>query len=890
MNTPKNTNSGLDYFLKFQKSIAARIIWPYSFEKDDLYRGRAFILSSILIGGLLFGFFALISATLLIIKENAWGLAIVDFMGLILCFSFLFIHRIKFGIRASITLLMFYVIGLAVILSVGPLSGGPAWLFAFAVLSGVLIGNYAALAAILMNAICLSVLGILISTGKYGNDFPFFNSPQAMITAGINFIVLNSIAAVSVSALVKGLFSIYKKKETLAYRLEEEKVQLIETKQSLELEIKDRKQTEKALLKTETKFRQIYNNILDIYYEASLDGEILEISPSIERYSQYKRKELIGKSLYDIYTNPEDRDKLIEIIFKKGNVRDYETNLTDKDGTQHLCSMNIELIKDNKGDPIKLVGIFRDITERKQADDALSSERNRIAGILEGTNAGTWNWNVQTGEVTLNQRWAAIMGRTLEDLKPININTWIGNVHPDDLPRANAMLDKHFSGETDYFDVIFRQPHKRGDWVWVNARGKVVEWSEDGKPLRMSGTHLDITELKKAETEKLMAQKVVGEQKQLALVGQVAGKIAHDFNNILGIVMGNTELALLDCQESKTKKILELIFEQTIRGKNLTKNLVAFAKDQEPKQEFFRINEKIDLVLNLMRKDLDGIELRKEERLGVPELLADPGMIEHALVNLIQNSIHALSMVEYPKITVRTYSRDNHICFEIEDNGCGISKENLENIYEPSFTLKGSKDETGSYKAGIKGTGYGMANVKKYIELHKGNISVESESSSGTKFTICLPVIKKELSIEEKIELRERIKHFEKYILLVEDETAISDVQYKILTKEPCNHKVDIAINGQVAMDLFNRNKYDFVSLDYILPGGINGMDVYHDIRKTNKTVPILFVSGNIEFLESIKELKQKDVYIDHLSKPCQNINYMNGINKLLEKTLAEQQ
>ena len=81
-------------------------------------------------------------------------------------------------------------------------------------------------------------------------------------------------------------------------------------------------------------------------------------------------------------------------------------------------------------------------------------------------------------------------------------------------------------------------------------------------------------------------------------------------------------------------------------------------------------------------------------------------------------------MVEHPRITVRTYSRDNHICFEIEDNGCGISKENLENIYEPSFTLKGSRDKTGSYKSGIKGTGYGMANVKKYIELHKGKISV----------------------------------------------------------------------------------------------------------------------------------------------------------------------
>ncbi len=123
------------------------------------------------------------------------------------------------------------------------------------------------------------------------------------------------------------------------------------------------------------------------------------------------------------------------------------------------------------------------------------------------------------------------------------------------------------------------------------------------------------------------------------------------------------------------------------------------------------------------------------------------------------------------------------------------------------------------HKTDIKGTGYGMANVKKYIKQHKGTISLESELGSGTKFTISLPVFNKELTSEEKIEIREELVHFGKYILLVEDEMAISDVQYRILTQDPCNHKVDIANSGRMAMDLFNRNKYDFISLDYILPG-----------------------------------------------------------------------
>lgn len=121
-------------------------------------------------------------------------------------------------------------------------------------------------------------------------------------------------------------------------------------------------------------------------------------------------------------------------------------------------------------------------------------------------------------------------------------------------------------------------------------------------------------------------------------------------------------------------------------------------------------------------------------------------------------------------------------------------------------------------------------------------------------------------------------------ILLVEDEQDISDVQYRILTHEPLHHKVDMAASGRTAIDLLNRNRYDLISLDYILPGEINGMDIYHHIRKTDKIVPVLFISGNIEFLESIKDLKQKDPYIDHVSKPCKNMDYIRCINTLLVK------
>ncbi len=407
-------------------------------------------------------------------------------------------------------------------------------------------------------------------------------------------------------------------------------------------------------------------------------------------------------------------------------------------------------------------------------------------------------------------------------------------------------------------------------------------FQSDGSLERIVCVSEDITELKQANQQREEALSIAAEAKKMALVGQVAGKMAHDFNNILSIIMGNAEMSLLDCTDTIARQTLELIFDQTIRGKNLTNNLVAFAKDQEPKQEYFPINQKIELVLSLLKKDLEGIDVICEYGNRIPDILADPGMTEHALVNILQNAIHAISLTETPEIIIKTFHENDNIFIEIKDNGCGIPQEYIEKIYDPSFTLKGGRDKDRSYKKGIKGTGYGLANTKKYIERHNGTFSIESVFQNHTIATIILPVIKMELTKNEKLNISREKKYSDKHILLVEDEQAISNVQYRILTSDPCCHKVDIADKGQDAIELFNRNAYNFVSLDYILSDSINGMDVYRHIRNKNKTIPILFVSGNIEFLESITELMKKDAYVSHVSKPCKNIDYINNINKLI--------
>ncbi len=145
------------------------------------------------------------------------------------------------------------------------------------------------------------------------------------------------------------------------------------------------------------------------------------------------------------------------------------------------------------------VAIFDNITQNKQAEKSLVETNNLLSSVIEGTNIGTWVWNVQTGESSFNERWAEIIGYTLEELAPVSIDTWTKLVHPDDAIKSAELLNKHFNGTLNYYDFDCRMKHKNGHWVWVRDRGKVKEWTNDGKPFIMTGTHSDITERKNAE-------------------------------------------------------------------------------------------------------------------------------------------------------------------------------------------------------------------------------------------------------------------------------------------------------------------------------------------------------------------------------------------------------
>lgn len=231
------------------------------------------------------------------------------------------------------------------------------------------------------------------------------------------------------------------------------------------------------------------------------DNRFTDINDSFLRILGYTREEIIGKSSLELGLFIDD-DMFLrsrEELLRTGFLRNRGIVLRRKDGSLINGLFSGDTI-DSQGQKYYL-SVMVDITKQVKLQTALETEHNRLANIIEGTKLGTWEWNVQTGETIFNRRWAEIIGYTLDELAPVSIGTWMRLAHPDDLSESDRLLKLHFGGAADYYDCEIRMRHKNGSWVWIHDRGKVIERSADGRPLKMYGTHTDITEKKAMEEQ-----------------------------------------------------------------------------------------------------------------------------------------------------------------------------------------------------------------------------------------------------------------------------------------------------------------------------------------------------------------------------------------------------
>lgn len=241
--------------------------------------------------------------------------------------------------------------------------------------------------------------------------------------------------------------------------------------------------------------------VITIEWDYEENFPIKYISNNCENILGYKKEEML--SVYFNYMDlihPDDINKVQKEVqdFIDNDINNYEQSyrIKMKDGTYKYFYDYTNLIRDENNSVTRIVGYIFDQSNLKEKEDSLIVERNRLANIITGTNVGTWEWNVQTNEVIFNEKWAQMIGYTLDEISPTTINTWMKFVQPDDLEKSKQLLRKHFNKELDYYESEMRMKHKNGSWIWIEVRGKVISWNEKNEPIIMMGIHLDVTKEK----------------------------------------------------------------------------------------------------------------------------------------------------------------------------------------------------------------------------------------------------------------------------------------------------------------------------------------------------------------------------------------------------------
>jgi diguanylate cyclase (GGDEF)-like protein/PAS domain S-box-containing protein len=274
----------------------------------------------------------------------------------------------------------------------------------------------------------------------------------------------------------------------------------------LRIDIQRRKDALEMLKKSEGQVRLLLESTGEAIYGTDLEGNCTFANPTCTKMLGYDGRDILGKNMHGLmhHSHPDGRPmppeecRIRRAILEGSGVHADDEVFWKADGTSFIAeywSYPLKVVDKVYG----AVVTFNDITERRKAEESLVAETQRLYNILEGTNLGTWEWNLQTGGLVFNERMAEIMGYRLSELSPLSIDMRSKFIHPDDLKASENLFQKHLKRESKLYECELRVRHKNGTWVWVLERGQITEWTRDGKPLLMSGIHTDITERKRSE-------------------------------------------------------------------------------------------------------------------------------------------------------------------------------------------------------------------------------------------------------------------------------------------------------------------------------------------------------------------------------------------------------
>jgi len=673
--------------------------------------------------------------------------------------------------------------------------------------------------------------------------------------------------ALTVYATEKAFFG-----EKEAMLLEEVAVDISFALQNFDRE-HQRRQAEEALRISEEKWHTIINTSPDGIAMISLDGIVLFASgKSLAMHGYQHLDEVVGRHMFE-FLNPAYHGKAaahLQAIMRGEKTGPEEYQLLRKDGTRFFSEINIEALRDKAGVPTSVFFIERDITARKLAQEANQS----LATAVEQSVEAIVITDTQGKILYVNRGFEKVSGYSRQEVLGQNPR----------LLKSGKQPDEHYR---QLWTTISRGEVWRGRLTNRRKDGSLFEEEATISPIRDDqGQIIRYVAVKRDVTRELMLERQIIEAQKMEAVGQLAGGVAHDYNNILAASM--MQLGMMLSEPGLTPDLqegLQALKKGTDRAANLTRQLLMFGRRQAMQKKPVEMNALLDDELKMLRRLLgEHIELTVQTRNGDAWIEADPGMIEQVIMNLCINARDAMPKGGKLILGVKTVAVDarapaasiearpgQFVCLTVLDVGCGMNAETIDRIFEPFFTTK----EVG------KGTGLGLATVYGIVKQHNGWIEVNSELGKGSEFRIFLPVSSAHLPGAAATTAPQIIRGTET-VLVVEDEAALR--KSVVMCLKFAGYRIFEAANGPDALEQW-REKTDQIDLlltDMIMPGGMSGLELADAFTKLKPTMPVIVTSGySTEMLQSGVPSRPGFTY---LPKPCDTSALTAAVRQSLDQ------
>jgi len=588
----------------------------------------------------------------------------------------------------------------------------------------------------------------------------------------------------------------------------------------------DRKWSEEELSKNEVRYQKVLENIKDIIFQVDEFGHWTFLNSSWTAMTGFHVNQTLGTYLLE-YIHEEDRERcqhvFVSLMNRKLDFCRFEARFLTASGQARWVEVFIQPALAMDGTVTGASGNLTDVTFRRQAE----SQIQRLAAFPKVNPNPVLEFGAEA-ELTYANEAA---NRLVQELGKSELR----EILP---PRAEAIVENCLQTGQSHLQQEVKIDDHTLTWSFFPVSGHPI--------VHCYGE--DITEMVSLEAQFRHSQK-------LESIGQLAAGVAHDFNNILTVIIGYADSILEDRQSDEALgRPLKQISDAAKRAATLTRQLLLFGRKQVIRPRLIDLNGLLQNLSNMLGRMLgEDIHLQSEWDPSLPPIEADAGMIEQIVMNLAVNARDAMTDngpsrakslfistgvvqidEEYVKHHVDAQTGD-HVCLTVTDTGCGMDRETLSRIFEPFFSTK----EFG------KGTGLGLATVFGIVKQHKGWIDVESKVGAGTTFYVYIPAAPAavQASVEEQPERGMPIGQQEA-ILLVEDEEDVRELVTEIL--ETLNYRIVVAQSGAEALELWQEHdgQFDLLLSDVVMPGGMNGHELAQQFRKRKPDLRVILSSG----------------------------------------------